>query len=381
MQSQKIYTNYRLLLPDEEVLGTIAITDGIITDIQPGIVSQGKNGDGDYLLPGLIELHTDNLEKCISPRPGVRWNLDAAAVNHDRDLISSGITTVCDAIAIGDFTPKENSLRLHHYAPMIDAIAGGQSAGRFSCDHLLHLRCELGYEHLYNIVESYTEHPLLALISLMDHTPGQRQFVNIDKYKEYYQGKHGVPEAKIDEFIQMRLESQRQHAVTNRQALVNITREKGISLASHDDATVDHVQEAIAEGVVLAEFPTTIDAAKEAHSNDLLVLMGAPNVVLGGSHSGNVSAMELVKLDLVDIISSDYVPKSLLQSIFIISQQADKSLYESIKLITINPAKAINLDDKIGSLEVGKKANFLTVHNDGIVPRILEVYKDGRRVA
>jgi alpha-D-ribose 1-methylphosphonate 5-triphosphate diphosphatase len=264
---------------------------------------------------------------------------------------------------------------------MIDAVAEGQAANRFSCDHLLHLRCELGYEHLYDIIEPYAEHPLLALISLMDHTPGQRQFVNIDNYKEYYQGKHGVPEAKMDEFIQMRLESQHRHAVANRQALVKMTQEKGISLASHDDATVDHVQEAIAEGVVLAEFPTTIEAAKEAHSNGLLVLMGAPNVVLGGSHSGNVSAMELVELDLVDIISSDYVPRSLLQSVFMINQQAHKPLYEAIKLITLNPAKAINLDRQIGTLEVGKKADFITVHNDSIVPRILEVYKQGDRVA
>ncbi|WP_019509429.1 phosphonate metabolism protein PhnM [Pleurocapsa sp. PCC 7319] len=380
MQEQ-IYTNYRLLLPTEEVLGTLVIRDRLIADIQPGIVDQGQNGHGNYLLPGLIELHTDNLEKCISPRPGVRWNLDAAAVNHDRDLISSGITTVCDAIAIGDVTPREDSLRNHHYAPMIDVIAEGKTAGRFNVDHWLHLRCELGYEHLYDIVEPYSQHPLLALISLMDHTPGQRQFVNIDKYKQYYIGKHGVPEAKMEEFINMRLESQRQHAVKNRQALVKITQEKGISLASHDDATVDHVQEAIAEGVVLAEFPTTVDAAQEAHSNGLQVLMGAPNLVLGGSHSGNVSAMELIEQDVVDIISSDYVPRSLLQSVFVISQQTHKALYEAIKLITLNSAKAINLDSEIGSLEIGKKADFITVHDDGVVPRILEVLKNGIRVA
>ncbi|MBE9048209.1 alpha-D-ribose 1-methylphosphonate 5-triphosphate diphosphatase [Pleurocapsales cyanobacterium LEGE 10410] len=380
MQEQ-IYTNYRLLLPTEEVLGTLVIRDGIISDIQPGVVSQGQNGTGNYLVPGLIELHTDNLEKCVSPRPGVRWNLDAAAVNHDRDLISSGITTVCDAIAIGDVTPREDSLRLHHYAPMIEAIAEGQAAGRFSVDHLLHLRCELGYEHLYSTIEPLAHHPLLALISLMDHTPGQRQFVNIDKYKQYYVGKHGVPVEKMEEFIEMRLSNQKRHAKENRQALVAMTQEKGISLASHDDATVEHVQEAIAEGVVLAEFPTTVDAAKEAHSNGLSVLMGAPNIILGGSHSGNVSAMELVELDLVDIISSDYVPRSLLQSAFIISQQTTKPLYEVIKLVTLNSATAINLDSEIGSLAVGKQADFVTVQDDGIVPKILEVYKKGDRVA
>ena len=380
MQSQ-IYTNYRLLLPHKEILGTIAVKDGIIVDIQPGVVSQGQNGDGNYLLPGLIELHTDNLEKCISPRPKASFPLELAAVNHDRDLISAGITTVCDAIAIGDVTPKEDSLRIHHYAAMIDTIAQGQAAGRFSTDHLLHLRCELGYEHLYDVIEPYSEHPLLALISLMDHTPGQRQFVNINKYKSYYTSNHGVAEAKMDEFVAMRLDNQRKHALANCQALVKLSQAKNISLASHDDATVDHVRDAIAEGVVLAEFPTTLDAAKEAHNHGLLVLMGAPNVVLGGSHSGNVSAMELIKLDLVDIISSDYVPRSLLQSAFIISHQANQPLYEVIKYITLNPAKAINLDRQIGSLSIGKKADWITVHNDGVVPRILEVYKQGDRVA
>ena len=380
MHSQT-YTNYRLLLPDAEILGTISIKDGIITDIQPGVVSKGINGNGDYLLPGLIELHTDNLEKSISPRPSVRFPLELAAVNHDRDLISSGITTVCDAIAIGDVTPKDDSLRIHHYAAMIDAVAEGQAAGRFSTEHFLHLRCELGYEHLYEIIEPYSNHPLLALMSLMDHTPGQRQFIDVQKYKEYYTGRHGVAEAKMDEFIAMRLDNQHRHAVNNRQALVKLSQNKSISLASHDDATVEHVREAIAEGVVLAEFPTTLEAAKEAHHNGLLVLMGAPNVILGGSHSGNVSALELVKLDLVDIISSDYVPRSLLQSAFLISQKTTRPLYEVIKYITLNPAKAIDLDREIGSLEVGKKADFITVHDDGVVPQILEVYKQGDRVA
>ena len=378
---EKIYTNYRLLLPHEEILGTIAVKDGTISDIQPGIVSQGQNGNGNYLLPGLIELHTDNLEKCISPRPSARFPLELAAVNHDRDMISSGITTVCDAISIGDVTPKDDSLRIHHYAGMIDAVAEGQAAGRFSTEHLLHLRCELGYEHLYKIIEPYTNHPLLALMSLMDHTPGQRQFVNTQKYKQYYTGKHGVPEVKMDEFVAMRLDNQRKYAVENRQALVELSQKKNISLASHDDATIDHVREAISEGIVLAEFPTTLEAAKEAHSNGLLVLMGAPNVVLGGSHSGNVSAVELVELDLVDIISSDYVPRSLLQSAFIISRTVQKPLYEVIKYITLNPAKAINLDKQVGSLEIGKEADFLTVYDDGVVPKIIEVYKHGDRVA
>lgn len=185
----------------------------------------------------------------------------------------------------------------------------------------------------------------------------------------------------MDEFVKMRLENQQKYAVKNRNKLVKMCQEKGISLASHDDDTVDHIRQAAAEGVILAEFPTTIDAAKEAHSHDLQVLVGAPNLVLGGSHSGNVAAMELIKLDLVDIISSDYAPRSLLQSLFTISWEIKKPLYEVTKLVTLNSATAIDLEHEIGSLEIGKQADFITVHDDGLVPRILEVFKRGMRVA
>lgn len=377
--NEHIYTNYRLQLPDQEVLGTLVIRDGAIADIQPGVVAQGQNGDGNYLLPGLIELHTDNLERCISPRPKVRFPFDAAALYHDRELISAGVTTVCDAIAVGDITPT--SIRLTQFAPMIGAIEQGQEQGRFAVDHRLHLRCELVYEHVYNVTEQYADHPLLSLISLMDHTPGQRQFADIEKYKQYYMGKHGISATEVDAFIQDRIAAQGTHADRNRQNLVQLARTKRIALASHDDATVEHVQQAVADGAAIAEFPTSLDAAKEAHRHGLQILMGAPNLILGGSHSGNISAMELVELDLVDLISSDYVPQSLLQSIFLITRTIGKPIHQTMKLVTINPAKAIGLEGDRGSLEIGKRADFITVHDDGVLPRLTSVVRQGQRVA
>lgn len=377
--NEQIFTNYRLQLPDQEVLGTLVVRAGQIADIQPGIVAQGQNGDGDYLLPGLVELHTDNLEQRISPRPKVRWPLAMAATYHDRDLAAAGITTVCDAIAIGDITPT--SMRLTQFGPMIDTIHQGQESGRFSVDHRLHLRCELGYEKTYEVTAAYADHPLLALISLMDHAPGQRQFAKIEKYKEYYMGKHGVGQDEIDDFIQNRITAQQQFAQENRQKLVQLTQERSIALASHDDATIDHVQEAVADGAAIAEFPTTLEAAKEAHRHGLKILMGSPNLVLGGSHSGNVSAMDLVELDLVDIISSDYVPQSLLQAMFLIAHTTQKPLYEAMRPFTSNPAQAIGLEGDRGSLEVGKRADFIKVHDDGIVPRLTAVVRQGKRIA
>lgn len=264
---------------------------------------------------------------------------------------------------------------------MIDVISQGQAAGRFCVEHRIHLRCELAYEKVYEITEQYADHPLLSLISLMDHTPGQRQFARLDKFKEYYMGKHGVTAEQIEEFIVIRQQQQQIHAQKNRKALVELTQAKGISLASHDDATVEHVQEAVEDQVILAEFPTTLEAAKAAHSSGLQVLMGAPNLVLGGSHSGNISAMELVLSDLVDVISSDYVPQSLLQSMFIIAHKTGKPIYEAMRLFTSNPATTINLFHDRGSLEVGKRADFVTVHDDGMVPCLISTICQGRRVA
>ena len=376
---EQIYTNYRLQLANQEVLGTLVVENGIIRDIQPGISERGEDGGGDYLMPGLIELHTDNLEKCMSPRPGIRWPLEAASVYHDRDLASAGVTTVCDAIAIGD--TAGNSPRLTEFSSMIDVISQGQESGRFAVEHLLHLRCELSFEKVYEVTEKYIDNPLLSIISLMDHTPGQRQFVRIDKYKEYYMGKFGITTAQMEEFIELRQQQQQKYAPKNRQALVTLSHAKGISLATHDDATIEHVQEAIENKAVIAEFPTTLEAAKGSHDVGLQVLMGAPNLVLGGSHSGNISAMELILQDLVDVISSDYVPQSLLQSIFIIARKTGKPIYETMRLITSNPAKAINLFRDRGSLEVGKRADFITVDDDGIVPRLTSTVCKGKRVA
>jgi alpha-D-ribose 1-methylphosphonate 5-triphosphate diphosphatase len=377
--NEQIYTNYRLQLPDQEILGTLVVRDGRIAEIQPGTVATGQNGNGDYLMPGLIELHTDNLESCISPRPSVRFPLDAATTYHDRQVASAGITTVCDAIAIGDFDP--DSPRLTQFTSMIEAVYHGQKTNRFSVDHRLHLRCELSYEHAYTVVEQHIDNPLVSLISLMDHTPGQRQFVRLDKYREYYMGKRGFTAEQVDNQIQALQELQLHYSDKNRTSLVELAQAHEVSIASHDDATLEHVQAAIADGASIAEFPTTLEAAHASHTAGLQVLMGAPNLVLGRSHSGNISAAELLEHNLVDVISSDYVPQSLLQAVFIAADKTGKPIYEAMRLATSNPADAIDLSHDRGSLDIGKRADLITVHFDGIVPRVRSVVCQGQRVA
>lgn len=379
MPNEQVYTNFRLQLADREVLGTLVVRNGAIAEIQPGVVKIGIDGEGEYLLPGLIELHTDNLERCMSPRPAVKWPIEAAAVYHDRDLSSSGVTTVCDAIAIGDTAP--GSIRMTHFGQMVDVIHDGQVTGSFTVDRRVHLRCELGFDRVAEVVEDYADRPLLSLISLMDHTPGQRQFVNIEKFKEYYMGKRGMSAEQMDAFIQERKHEQQSHAGVNRKRLVEMARTRQLSVASHDDATIDRVREAIEDGAAIAEFLTTLEAAKASHEAGLKVLMGAPNLVLGGSHSGNISAMELVEKNLVDIISSDYVPRSLLQSVFLVAKHTGKPIYEAMGVATSNPAKAIEPYGDRGSLDAGKRADFITVRDNGIVPQLTSVFSQGNRVA
>jgi alpha-D-ribose 1-methylphosphonate 5-triphosphate diphosphatase len=372
------YTNAKLQLPGGELFGTLVVEDGRIVDIVAGRTRFGIDGGGAICMPGLVELHTDNIETVLAPRPGVRWPLELAADYHDRGVIAAGITTVCDAIALGDALP--GSARLEHYAPIIDVIARGVAAGRYAADHRIHLRCELVYDELIEVVRRFIDDPLVVLLSVMDHTPGQRQFADLAKFEQYYSGKHGLDRSAVARMVAERLRDQERHAAVNRDAVVAFARERRIPLATHDDATAEHVAEARREGAVIAEFPTTVEAARAAHDAGMLVLMGSPNIVLGGSQSGNVSARELAAAGLVDIYSSDYVPQSLLHAPFAVAKLTGSPFWETIRSVTVTPARAIGLTDR-GELALGQRADLLFVDARGAQPRIAGVIRNGERVA
>ena len=174
---------------------------------------------------------------------------------------------------------------------MIEAIAEARDYDLTQAEHLLHLRCEISIPAC-QIVEEMIDNPMVKLVSVMDHTPGQRQFVREETYRVYYQGKHGLSDAEMDAFIHDRKADQEAYSAKHRRYIVTRARELGLGLASHDDATPAHVQEAIADGMTIAEFPTTVAAAQASHDGGLKMPMGGPNLVRGGSHSGNVSAIE-----------------------------------------------------------------------------------------
>lgn len=373
------FRNARIVCADHIVEGSLKNAAGRIAAIDEGTSSIGEDMEGDFLLPGLVELHTDHLEGHYSPRPGVVWNSIAAVQAHDAQIATSGITTVLDAIRVGtDADVKASSYDLH---ALVGAITAARDGGRLRADHLIHLRCEIAARDAVEKMDELGERGDIKLVSVMDHTPGQRQFVNLEKYREYYQGKSGMSDAEMEAYIQRRLANGGLYADANRREIVERCRDRGIAIASHDDATPEHVAEAVSDGASISEFPTTHAAAEAARAGGLAILMGAPNLVRGGSHSGNVSAADLAGAGRLDILSSDYIPFSLLQGAMLLPGRMEGfDMPRAVALVTRNPARAVGLDDR-GEIAPGKRADLIRVKMDGDVPVVRGVWREGRRVA
>lgn len=373
------FKNAKLVLPEEVIEGSLHATDGAIAEIGSGTSTTGHDCEGDYLIPGLVELHTDHLECHYSPRPGVKWNPVSAVQAHDAQIACSGITTVFDALRIG--MDEDAELAAPDMRKLADAIETGVAEGRLRADHLIHLRCEVSAPDVIDGYSYFKDDPRVKLMSLMDHTPGQRQFVSLESYVLYYKSKKGFNDEQMAAFIESRQSRAGNIAPDNRKSLSAMAGEKNIVIASHDDATIAHVDEAIALQTKIAEFPTTLDAARASHEAGMAVLMGAPNVVRGGSHSGNVSARELAEAGYLDVLSSDYVPISMVQAAFQLADEVEAiSIPEAIAKITRNPAEAVGLSDR-GAIETGRRADLVQVRLIGNVPVIRGVWREGRRVA
>lgn len=377
----KIISNARIVTADEEFIGTLSIDGARIADVMPGktTVSSADDWDADYLMPGMVELHTDNLEKHLMPRPKVTWPIMPAIIAHDRQIAAAGITTVLDALSVGDI--DSDSIRTLTLGACSDGLRDAARAGLLRADHFLHLRLELAEESLLELFDPFLHDERLRLVSLMDHTPGQRQWTDIGHYRTYVTGKRGWSEEKVDSMLDRLLERQQRYAASNRGAVIArcTHRLTSVPLATHDDTTVDHVEEGVTDGVTISEFPTTLAAARAARKQGLGIIMGAPNVVRGGSHSGNVSAAELARADLLDVLSSDYVPASLLHAAFLL-QAEGLSLPKAVATVSRNPALMVGLADR-GEIAAGRRADFLRVRLVDKIPVVLGAWKEGLQIA
>ncbi|MCZ6553568.1 MAG: alpha-D-ribose 1-methylphosphonate 5-triphosphate diphosphatase, partial [SAR324 cluster bacterium] len=296
---------------------------------------------------------------------------------HDSQLVAAGITTVFDALSVGDVNPA--SVRLKQLTPTIEAVCQAQRGGWLAADHRIHMSFELSFEDGFAIAEEHLGNPLVGLVSLMDHSPGQRQFTDPEKLDQYLAGKYGLSPDAVRALVQEIQRKQELYGDANRAALARLARERGLPIASHDDATAEHVAEAARDGVTLAEFPTTVEAARAAHERGMRVVAGAPNLMLGGSHSGNVSTAELGAAELVDILSSDYVPLSLLHGVFRLAAETGRPLHRAARTATLHAAQAVGMNDR-GALAPGLRADLIAVREAGGVPRLQSVWVEGRRV-
>ncbi|MDW7747300.1 alpha-D-ribose 1-methylphosphonate 5-triphosphate diphosphatase [Halomonas sp.] len=377
---EQVLTNARLVLDDEVCRGSLVIRDGRIAAVDSGVtaVPSAVDCDSDYLMPGMVELHTDNMEKYFQPRPKVAWPGRPAALAHDAQMAASGITTVFDALSIGDI--DEQSMREGALKQMVASLRAIMDDDMARIDHRLHLRCEVCQPATLERFEALADSPLLGLVSLMDHAPGQRQFVSLDAYRTYYQGKHRMSDEALEAFIEKQLANSARYSSANRQAIAAACHQRGLALASHDDATIEHVAESVEYGTRVAEFPTTREAAEASHRHGLAVMMGAPNVVRGGSHSGNIAAADLVSLGVLDVLSSDYYPAALLDAVFrIADMEAGYSLPQAVATATRTPAQAVGLEDR-GRLSEGLRADLLRVRVVDDHPLVQRVWCAGRQV-
>jgi alpha-D-ribose 1-methylphosphonate 5-triphosphate diphosphatase len=380
MSDAIVLSNAEIVTGEHQFRGYVVVSDGRIVEIGDGRPPEaGIDFGGDYLLPGLVELHTDHLEVHFMPRPKVEWPAVSAVLAHDAQVIGSGITTVFDALRVGnDYDDEKFGARMKKLA---EAIAEAKIQGLTRAEHFVHLRCEISCADVVEEMEPFLKDPQLKLVSVMDHTPGQRQFIDVSKWKTYYAGKRGASEAEMNERIVRRRAIHAQYADANRRAIVGLCQAHGVILASHDDATLGHVEEALADGMHIAEFPTTVEAAAASHSAGMKVLMGAPNVVRGGSHSGNVSARALAENGVLDVLSSDYVPTSLLMAAFALRDVVSiGGLPGAVRLVSKNPADAVGFNDR-GEIAVMKRADLIRVDAASGQPVVRAAWREGRRVS
>jgi len=374
-----ILTNARLILADHVMAGTVVLDGGRIVDVQPGrsTVPGALDLEGDTLIPGVVDVHTDNLERQVQPRSNARWPSRSAMVAHDAQCAAAGVTTVLDALCLGDLGFDKDRIRTFQDGIVdLDALA---DTGLLKSEHFLHLRCELPAPDMMDLLDPVAEHPRVRMVSLMDHSPGVGQYANMDRYRRM-RLREGLDRDWIENRI-VELQAQRARLRNpNRRRLLARMAPLSIVLASHDDNTAEDIAENVADGIRISEFPVSMLAATEARAHGMLVIAGAPNIVRGGSHSGNVAAADLVRNGAVDAFASDYVPSSLIEAAFAAVGEAGITLAEGVALVTDRPARMAGLLDR-GRVERGLRADLVRLREHEGMPVVRMVWREGERVS
>lgn len=377
-----ILSNARVVTTGHVLHGSVVVENGEIVEIHEGPSRHAEALDfaGDYLLPGLVDIHTDHFEKHLYPRAHVRWDFMRAALAHDAQIIGGGVTTVFDSLCVGATT--DNPERAEILKPMIEALEQAQKSGMLRAEHLVHLRCELTDPVTPQLTAENIDREIVRVISVMEHLPGIRQSRDIEAYVHRACKSTGESPERVREKIKVLVAEKSHIAATTRPDIVALARARSMPLMSHDDTDVAHIEEGVAEGVSISEFPCSMEAAEAARAAGMHIVAGAPNLVRGGSQSGNIAVRDLLAARLVDILASDYVPRSMLDAAFMIAADPglDYDLPSAVAMVTRTPALAGNLPDR-GAIKTGLKADLIRVDLQDGHPFVKSAWRSGRRVA
>lgn len=368
----------RIVTPDAVIAGSIEVEEGLIAGIGPA-EARGIDCGSDYITPGVVDIHTDHVETHVFPRASVRWDFLNALMAHDMVVVGAGTTTVFDSLSVGASMKRPE--RREILGSLVDALEEGIAGGMFRAEHFLHMRCEISDPETIALTDANIGRTVTRLASVMDHTPGDRQSLDVDRWTERMarELKISVEDMaeKRDELFarSRRVGSQvRAHVIAAAQA-------RNLPLMAHDDRTLAHVEQGVDEGISVSEFPCTLEAAERARTLGQTIVAGAPNYLRGGSQSGNVAVAELLRHGLVDVLASDYVPRSPIDAAFGIAEDPalPQSLPQTIAMVTRAPAQLAGLSDR-GEIRPGLMADLLRVRRRDGRNHIAAVWRSGARV-
>lgn len=373
------------VLPDHDVV----VIDGRIAAIAPraaGELDGEPNASagvlpivdacGAFVTPGMVDVHSDYVENVASPRPSVVMDLNASLYKADRELVSHGVTTIFHSLSVyGAHIFDHKPIRdFSNVSALIEAVArlrGGEERDHL-IRHRLHMRVEVDSVDLYDDVERCLRSGKVDLLSFMDHTPGQGQYRDMAVFSETLKGYRDLTDEEVTCIARQQQESDKLTAA-QMAALAALARAQGVSVASHDDDSIGKVEAMAALDASISEFPISLEVAHGARERGMHTLAGAPNVMLGHSHSGNLSAREAVTAGAVDMLCSDYYPAALLDAVFALRDECGVPIEQAFALVTVNPARAAGIDGEVGSLEVGKRADVLLVREIACAERTMPV--------
>lgn len=383
---RNVFINANIVTPDRVIEdGCMSVENGVITEIGKKIeTDHAKVTDvkGRYILPGIIDIHSDMIENILQPRSTAVMDYNMGLEEAEKQLAACGITTIYHSVSMyreGSWDNRE--IRQAKSIEKLSSLIKQRSLKPHLINNKYHLRYELDNVECYDKVIELIQNGYVDLLSIMDHRPGQGQYRDLNIYR-----KHLPQEGKnlSDEEFEELVEKEKKKPMIEGDklaALIDTAKKNGISVSSHDDDTKACIERNVSLGISVSEFPITLEVAKQAEKKGLFVLLGAPNILLGGSHSGNLSAQKAIECGCGDILCSDYYPQSLLRAVFYLVKHKVLSMNKAVRLVSLNPAKAVGIDKDTGSVEVGKSADFLIVENGkDFSPQLLQVWVSGKRV-